>query len=177
MRNGIYCLESLWTISEIDENRQSVYPLIRLVAKLYGVKSVHFDIGTREELVHRLQRGRKRGLKVLYIATHGSKGKIEIENPFNALTLDELKFMIGRRFAGWSIHLGTCRTLDVPDEELAQFKKDTGVKVLTGYRKDSYFDSDYYAMEIALLTTLVNGRKKLPKRYNALVRQTGLVIR
>ncbi len=174
MRGGILCLERVWYDGFDNEDRESVAPVIRLVAALNGVRESIFTCGTRDELARRLQTKKLRGFAVLYLAMHGRSGLIETEE--EDISLEELSKLMRTRFSGFAVHLGSCGTLSDLDAA-RRFKRVTGARLVSGYNISVGWDAANSALEVAWLSALVNGRRKLnEKLYKGLIRKNGLVI-
>ena len=129
----VACLEGLWDLRV--EHPPSVRHILRTGADIAGFRFAHLTCNTGEEFTYnlRLLRG-LRGFGVLYLAFHGSPGRIELAT--ETLELEELAGRMGRGFKGWVLHLGACKTMQVSAERLEAFVASTGVALVLGYRKD-----------------------------------------
>jgi hypothetical protein len=130
-KRNIGCLESLWNDS--TENRLNVIPVLDLISKQWSTKFSHLSCNTVAELRYNLDLLRKRNYGVLYLAFHGSPGKIRPHG--HIISLSDLAGMMGKRFRNWIIHFGSCSTLRYASTA-EHFVEATGVSIVTGYRRD-----------------------------------------
>lgn len=130
-KRNIGCLESLW--NNTTENRLNVLPILDVISKQWFVKFSHFSCNTRCELQYNLELLRKRNYGILYLAFHGSPGRLRLHG--DVVTLDDLAEMMGRRFKNWIIHFGCCSTLRY-ESTIQTFVEQTGISMATGYRRD-----------------------------------------
>ena len=175
-RKNIACLESLW--SKDIENRLTVVPILDLLMKRTGTKSVLLTCNTLEELAFNLEfiKG-MRGYGILYLAFHGYPGGIHL--PKMAINLEILAKLMRKRFRNWIVFFGSCQTLSVRKDRIARFMSSTGVKMVIGYKMEvDWLDSS--ALDLLVLDWL-QLYKNMPKFwarfrkiYKDLVRITGL---
>lgn len=128
-------------------------PLLEFIGRSYGVRHTTFDCGTIEELALRLKKSRRAGYGILYFAGHGQSGKFITDN--GEVTLCQISEMMNHRFEGWFVHFGSCSILNVNLKEVKQFKHDTGVRRVSGYRKPVEW-SESSAFDVVWLSHLVN---------------------
>jgi hypothetical protein len=134
MQRNIFCLESLW--SKDPENKQSVLPLLELAERTCSLKFSHLTCNTKAELEYNLKlRPNRKSYGLLYLAFHGSSGSLDLHSK-ESFGFDDLSNMMGSRYEGWVVHLGSCSTLKDSRDEIVQFMSETGVKAVTGYAKD-----------------------------------------
>ena len=132
-RKNIACLESLWN-SDV-ENRLSVVPILELVCRINKIRYTYLTCNTCEELAHNLPKlARGRGYRILYLSFHGKPGQVLLDGA--TTDLEALAAMMGKGFAGWAVHFGSCSTIDVPRPRIRKFMAATGVTIVLGYRKD-----------------------------------------
>jgi hypothetical protein len=132
-KKNIFCLESLW--DENIEQKLSVLPILELVAKLDDVKLVHLSCNTIAEFEYNIRLiSRKKSYKILYLAFHGSIGKIHFADK-SELDLNDIADILGNHFRDWVIHFSSCNTLEVDDDALSEFVDETNVGLVTGYTK------------------------------------------
>jgi hypothetical protein len=132
-RKHVACLEGLWDLNVARP--LTVRHILQTGADVAGFRFAHLTCNTGAEFDYnlRLLRG-LRGFGVLYLAFHGSPGRIEL--PTETLELEELARRMGRGFKGWIVHLGACATVRVPAPRLEAFVQSTGVAMVLGYRKN-----------------------------------------
>jgi len=173
---NIACLESLW--DEDIENRLSVSPILELVSKMDGVKYTYLTCSTIEELKYNLTLlKRKKGYGILYLAFHGSLGKIILaESPID---IETLATFMGKGFKDWIVHFGSCGTIDVGKDRIKNFIKATDVSMVLGYKKEvDWIDSA--ALDLLILDWLQEYKdmlkfwKMLKSDYKDLILITGL---
>ena len=150
---------------------------MKYMSEMYGVPYVYRRVATRAELKYYLTffAGRKEydDYKVLYLSFHGEKHAIKLEGEKQKLTLDELGAIGGNVFRGRYVHFSSCRTLIGSQDIIAEFKRQTRAKMVSGYTKcvDSH---DSAIHDIALIGELLTW-KQIPallswmkKRYGGL---------
>jgi hypothetical protein len=174
---NIVCLESLWD-SEL-ENRLSVLPILELTARTMEVKYIFLTCNTKAELRHNLRLvGKKKSYGILMLAFHGEPGIIELAGEKSHVSLESLITMMGRRFAGWVVHFGSCGTVQIDEDRLERFIAATGVAMVMGYTKQVDW-TEGVAMDLVLLRWLQGYKnlsafqKHMKKRYAALIKFTG----
>lgn len=175
----IVCLESNWNGN--NPSGLSIWSVLEQVAGIQKDTALHLKCNTWEELTYNISHmtyGFKQG--TLYIAMHGLPGKVLLGNGTRP-TMEELADVMKKRFRGWHVHFGSCRTLDISDERLKRFKKTTGARLLSGYLMNiDWIEST--AMDMLLLSqayqSLTPGRlwNQMEKKYESLVNRTGLYI-
>jgi hypothetical protein len=175
----IACLESLWDTNV--ENKLTVAPLLELIASINYIRFTHLTCNTLDELEFNLRSlPSRRTYKILYLAFHGNPGEIQLGDD-TVIPLEKLATMMGRKFAGWIIHFGTCGTLQAPRPRLRTFFRETRVAMLLGYRKDvDWIESA--AMDLILLDWLQSYKslpsmwKRVRGSYRDLIAATGLTV-
>jgi len=175
-RKHIACLESLW--NRDIEHRLSVVPILELVSRVNGIRYVYLTCNTREELAYNLGKlGGRRGYRILYLSLHGKPGELVLDG--GRTDLEALGLMMGRRFAGWAVHFGSCSTIDVPRRRLERFMQATGVAVVLGYETDVNWIASA-ALDLLLFDWFqyYGDTRRLwrdfRRDYAALIRSTGL---
>jgi hypothetical protein len=107
----------------------------RQLARLWPVQARSSELHTIPEFEYNLGLlSARRGFGMLYLAFHGSRGRVEL--PSGELDLEQLGQMMRRGFRRWIIHFGTCSTIDVPLERLDAFLSVTGAAMVMGYKRD-----------------------------------------
>jgi hypothetical protein len=172
-QRNIACLETIW--EKATEDRLNVIPTLALITKTMGSKFSHLTCNTRDELRYNLNLLCKRNYGILYIAFHGSPGKIHLHR--EKLTLTELAAMMNHRFAGWIVHFGTCSTLRSP-REVEHFAEETKIALATGFTRDVEF-LESSALELLLFKAFHNFQsprvmvRHILTKYPDLVDSTG----
>ncbi len=175
-KKKIACLESLW--DQQIENRLTVIPILELASKLHDVKFTYLTCNTKEEFKHNLQKlRRKRGYGILYLAFHGNPGEILLDG--TPLKLETIATIMGKGFAHWIIHFGSCGTVDTDEQRMRRFIARTEVSMVVGYKKDVYW-AESAAVDFLLMDWLQRykdmGRlwKRFSKQYRGFITNAGL---
>jgi len=160
------------------KDRSSVLPTLDTLERLRIATYIHRDVGTFEELDLYLGKwGQKQydDYEVLYIASHGSPGAIEIGR--KSVGLSELAHCIDGRAAGRVIYFGSCSVM-ADRKGVEAFKKATKAKLVCGYRKEvDWVESAGF--DLILLDSLVSGQRidarvnHLRKRFPDLTKLLG----
>ena len=166
-RQGIFCVEGAWESKLTD--RSSVLPTLDTLERLRIATYIHRDVGTFEEPELYLRKwGQKQyaTYEVLYIASHGTPGAIQLGR--NTISLEELADCIGRRAAERVIYFGSCGVM-ADRRAVADFQTSTKAKLVCGYRKTvSWVESAGF--DLILLDSLVSGRR-IDARVNRIHRR------
>lgn len=178
LTTGVFCLEGDW-----DDNlrsRQSVEPMLQLLADCGELSYIHRDVATREELAHYLSRWFKRGMstyRVGYLGFHGSRRTLHLGR--DDITLTDLAGLLAGKCASKTLYFGACSTLAIKDDELMEFCRTTGARGVVGYTRDvDYIES--VAFEMILLSELVRSTNfksvynRLRRDHPELTRKLGL---
>lgn len=130
-RLGVFCLES-W--SGDLRNRETVRPLLEVLADQAGLRFIHRAVDSRDQLVDYLKRWQSlNGYRVAYIACHGSTGELHIGG--DTIALDDLGRTLseeGVDLAGRTLYLGSC---DVMEDKRAvrSLREHTRLDCVCGY--------------------------------------------
>jgi hypothetical protein len=128
---NIACLETLWH-GDIDRP-YTVRGILQTASDLGRFRFAHLTCNTAHELEHNLHiLRRRRSYAVLYLAFHGSPGRIALDA--DELSLEQLADAMGIGFKGRVVHFGTCGTIKVSAERIAAFLERTGVAMVIGYQ-------------------------------------------
>jgi hypothetical protein len=139
--NGIYCLEIGEWFGSLKE-RNTVEPVLELLWQSpLKVPYIHRDIATRGELIFYLRKWtqhRHSDYPILYLAFHGSAGKIWIakENGRKIpCSIDdvfaELKGSCHKRL----IHFGACAVLGIHGNRIKRSLRQSGAVAISGYAR------------------------------------------
>lgn len=173
----ILCLEANWNGRNISP--QSVHHTLETMSDIHNDTCIHIWCNTKDELKYALRDanyGFRQGF--LYMAFHGSPGRIQLGNKTH-VTMTGLADLMENRFQGWNVHFGSCRTMDTLQAE--PFKKMIGARILTGYTKSvDWIQST--AMDMLLLDQMYRHktpgylRNKMQRLYRDLAKLNGLVV-
>jgi hypothetical protein len=173
---NVFCLESFWH-KRLDGDRLSVRPLLELLHTSRGTKYIHLTCNTVEELTFNLRQHRRyRSYGVLYLAFHGSRGRLLLADG-SELPVEQLTEMASGRLEGCLVHFGSCWTA-LDDDQLYNFLTQTGAALVTGYTKAvDWIDSASmdllildWAKEYANAKSLID---KIADTYAGLMKETG----
>jgi hypothetical protein len=176
---NIFCLESLW--DDNVENKLSVIPILHLVTATRGIKHIHLTCNTRNEFEFNLKFLRKKSsYQILYLAFHGTAENVCLKDGTD-VSLEELSSILNGRFSDLTVHFGTCSTMNASEKDLLRFKKQAGIRMLSGYTKSVSW-TDSAALEMVYFSALQDYkntkylRSFLMKTYPDLIRKTGFKI-
>ena len=136
--SGVFAFEG---DPEVDlRARYSVRPVLQFLHDLEGLKFIHRDIGTPEELefyVRKWTQERYNQYQVGYFSFHGSPGELWFpDSRRSGISLDDLAAWIDGRAKGRIIHFAACSVMKLDDSDLRDFRGRTGARAVTGYRRD-----------------------------------------
>lgn len=173
-KKNIACLESLW--NRQTENRLNVMPLLELISKTQKVNFSHLNCNTKPEFVHNLNLLCKKNYGVLYLAFHGSGGKICL-NDETEIDFIELADLMDHNFADWLVHFSSCGVFR-KKKDLATFVELTNVAMATGYTKNvDWIESA--SLELLLFQSFQSyvspklACRSIKTRFPDLVKETG----
>lgn len=134
-KKGIFCIEGLWDPDlRVGSTVQPVLELLRLHE---GVKYIHREFATREEFefyVEKWTQKKYEAYPILYLASHGKKGGIQLGGEF--YSIDELANLLASKCSNRIILFSSCTTLKLPKDKLGHLLKQTGALLVCGYRVD-----------------------------------------
>ncbi len=129
----VACLESFWTYAV--ENRLSMAPVLELLGKKNGTRSVLLTCNTMDELKFNLDIVRHMpGYRILILGFHGYPGGIYL--PDLEITIESLATFMGKGFRDWVIFFDSCRTINVDRDRITDFISATGAKMVIGYKRE-----------------------------------------
>lgn len=150
----VLCLES-W--SGDLRHRESVRPLLDVLAEQAPVAFIHRTIDSRAQLVDYLARwSRLKSYRVCYLACHGRAGKVYIGGDEVGL-LDLAKELRDEHIdlSGQTLYLGSCDVMGVPRKVLKEVRQQSGLACLCGYSGDEGVDwLESAAFELLLFRAL-----------------------
>jgi hypothetical protein len=178
---GIFCLEGDW---DADLRcTTTVEPILELLQKLGVASYIHRNAAIPEQFDYYLGEWTKPmydQYRVLYLSTHGIKNTVSLA-PGEEVSLHEMTEILNGKAKGRVIHFAGCSTLDIGDEALMQFAKDTGASAITGYRSNVGW-AEAAAFEVLMLTKLVSYKKthaffnNITAELGELANRLGLVV-
>ena len=174
----VVCLESFWTYNV--EDRLSVGPLLEILGKTNGTRSVLLTCSTIDELKFNLKIARQmRGFRILYLAFHGYPGGIRL--PDLRIDLKTLASIMGKGFRNWVVFFDSCLTMKVGKDRILDFIAATEVKMVIGYKREvNWLDST--ALDLLILNWLQFYKdmrkfwKRFRKAYKDMVGISGLDV-
>lgn len=153
--NGVFCVEGEWDPDL--RKRRSVLPVLDLLERLGEIKAIHRDVSSNAEAEGYLRKWAQRrydDYPMLYLATHGDKGKLLWGKRGESMTLANIADVLGDSASGCWIYLGSCLTL-FNEPEINDFVAQTGVEAVLGYRKSvDWIESA--AFDVILLSRMAN---------------------
>jgi hypothetical protein len=178
MTTSIVCLDTVWSQGDLETDL-SVRPMLDLIAKTQHVKRIHLTCNTQTEFAFNLARCTGYdGYRHLYLSFHGNPGALALADE-TTMTLEDLAALMGDQFAGWTIHFGSCGTLDIPERRARAFLEATGAAMVIGYTEAvDWIESA--ALDLLIMQGVQGHRsmtsfwKEFAGRYPDLVRYTGL---
>jgi len=173
---NIACLESFWSYN--IEKRLSVLPILELLERRNGTRSVFLTCNTTEELKFNLDiLKRATGYGILFLAFHGYPGGIYL--PDLEIDMESIAKFMGRSFRNRIVFFDGCRTLNVKKDRIMDFISVTGVKMVMGYKRDvDWLDSA--ALDLLVLNWLQFYKdmgkfwRRFRRVYKDLIAVTGL---
>ena len=135
---GIFAFEGDW---EPDlKDKSSIRPNLETLRDAYGIKFIHRQTGTGDELRYYVDKWLTEGEKnyrdytVGYFRFHGNPGLIYPGD--DGVTLSELEEWIDGRAEGRVIVFHSCSTLKITEKQITEFLDHTKASAVVGYAKD-----------------------------------------
>lgn len=129
---GVVCIES-W--SGDLRNRETVRPLLEVLADQAGLRFVHRVVDSSDQLLHYLDRWQSlTEYRVAYVACHGSTGELHLGG--DTISLKELGDALsdrGVQLAGRTLYLGSCAVMGVRRTQVRRLRERTGLSCVCGY--------------------------------------------
>lgn len=145
--NNIFCIEGDW--EEDLRNKTSILSGLEMLSSISEMDFIHRTCSTPEDLSYRLKdfvknsknsRSKYQNYDILYLASHGTKGNLCFSKNVNILEwFTKSAHFKKNDFENKIIHFGSCSTLKIEDSELLYFKKHTGAKIISGFKKNINF--------------------------------------
>ena len=132
---GIFCMEGLW-----DQDLRAgstVRPLLELLRLNEEIEYIHREYATREELefyLHKWTQKRYDAYPILYLASHGKEGGIELGGEI--YSVEALSDLLASKCANRLIIFSSCSTMNISKQQLELILERTGALAVCGYRVD-----------------------------------------
>ncbi|TNE60406.1 MAG: hypothetical protein EP344_07315 [Bacteroidetes bacterium] len=174
----ILCLEGEKSASAYGN--KSVRELMEFVEYSTGIGFDYFAVGGRNEMERRLHDfNRRKTYSMLYLSFRSSPGSLELSR--DTYTLDDLLETSGGKWNRRILHLNCSRFLKIPHTRMRNFRRDSGLSILSGYANAA----DYLPaaiLELAYLNLLNTYRtpsaiaKHLGQQQRFLIRKLGFKL-
>ena len=162
----IFCLETEWKQNVHDLKYQSsVISLLEFIKNSKGVDYIFRHVATTEDFeyyINHLNYDTYNSYDTVYLCFHGLPQSIELANG-GSINLKDFAKKNKDVFKGKNVHFGCCSTLDMEEEDIKFFKKETGARMVTGYKKDVEFVNSFI-FELWLLNEILNHPDYAQKR-------------
>ncbi len=171
-------LESFWTYA--IEDRLSVAPVLELLQKRNGTRSVLLTCNTIDELKFNLDIVQHmRGYRILHLAFHGYPGGIYL--PDLEIDMESLATFMKKGFRNWIVFFDSCRTISVGKGRIFDFLSATDAKMVIGYKREVDW-LEGAALDLLILNWLQFYKdmrkfwKRFRRAYKDLVKISGLDV-
>jgi len=174
---GIFCIEN-W--SGDLRSKDSSTALLEFLDRHGAARTVHQRVSTTRELGHYLsQFASQTTYRVGYLAMHGSRGQVFVgTTPISLETLISWSTLKGEAaprlsaagdpeeyvvdLAGKVLYLGSCASLSVSRERLAELRKETGAVAVCGYQRsvDWFEAAGFELMLLPALAAATSGERQ-----------------
>ena len=137
---GVFCVETVWYGKG---DKTSIHPVLEAMHEGYlGIPFVYRTAVTSDELHHYLEEWKsldRREYPILYLGYHGKAGHIILgEQSYwgtSSISLEQLAEGLGE-CDNRVVHFGSCSTLNVKEERINSFLKNTNVSAVSGYKEE-----------------------------------------
>lgn len=127
----VACLEGDWGGRR---DLRSVEPVLQILQANSSSETYFHKCNTNGEFEYHMDRiARLPSFAILYLAFHGTSGRIQTYDDALDITLEDLANIMGDRFRGRIVHFGSCSTLNVDEDRIRAFLEATGVSAVTGF--------------------------------------------
>lgn len=185
--SGVFTFEGDW---EPDlKDKSSIRPNLETLRDAYGIKFIHRQIGTPEELRYYIKkwlkkgRGHYRHYKVGHFAFHGSPGVIWPGEGEVGVRLYQLERWINGGAKGRVIFFDSCSTIDLSDKgkRIQVFLDRTKASAVVGFTEwvDWLESAAFELLVLHALTDFESPRDAeahLKKKYGKIVEDLGLTF-
>jgi len=184
LNRNIFCIEGNW--SNDLKDKASIHAALEFLKCNADIDFIRKDCSTIEQFNLLLKTSLQKGYKkfgILYLAFHGSEGKIHIGNR-TKIDLDSIALIMDGHAIGKVIHFGSCSTLkNLTVWDLKRFLKRTGALAVSGYTEDIdfiestvldilYFKKYQQYQRIPMLKT----QRDMKQYYGKLIKELGFKI-
>lgn len=161
---GLFAFEGNWD-SDLSD-KATIATLLQTLQEWTELECIRRDIGTETELRYYIDRwldGEYPDYEIGYFGFHGTAGNLWLDE--HRVRLSDLEDMIDGRATGRVIHFSSCSVMRAGTDRLDKFRKRTGARAVTGYRKD-VDNIEAFAFEFLLLQALSTYRRiSAPDNY------------
>ena len=185
MATGIFCIEN-WSANLASKD--SVLPLLQFIEQRQTARTIHQQVDTPRILRHYLYRfSDLRQYPICYLALHGSKGHVDVGN--QSLSLKEFIswfYSEGREpgpgapphpddewvfdFSNKVLYFGSCSSLKVDGDDLAEIRYQTVARAVFGYTEDvDWYESAGF--HVLLLSSVAEAMSKGPAALPAAIKR------
>jgi len=178
-KHGIFCIEGEWEPSLAD--RSSIQPLVEFLANSDELlPPIHRRVATKESFAYFARQWKDYpNYSIGYFSFHGDKGSLCLGK--ERLDLSELGELLEGSCRNKHLVLASCKTLAVSSSELDAFRRKTGARSVSGYRKSpDWIESS--AFDVILMTNLLyhdspsTTERWLRQRCDGLIQDYGFVM-
>ena len=142
----VFCLEGDWNLDL--RNKSSISAALEFLQTNCGVKYIHKNCGTKENLQYYLKLWKQKrytDYTICYLAFHGIPETIKVGK--EEVNLDELAQMLNGSCRNKIIHFGSCNTLDTDERNIRRFLETTQALCVCGFKTDiDYLESSAFDM-------------------------------
>ena len=159
LEKRIYCIEGHWDYGK-REVEPSVEPVLQMLSVLGHWKYARRDCATVVEMNYWIEEEwtqRCREGSVLYFATHGGPGEVSL----SANESSHIAEITADCTNCW-VHFGGCNVLEVPDETIREFMRQSCATVVSGYAVETGWADTKFAPALALELVLFSSIKDIP---------------
>lgn len=170
-RDKIFCVETEFYEKDL-ESTATAEGILRYMADYEGFEFIYKKAPTIDAMdfyLNKVLSPKYKTYTLIYLPTHASPGSIGI-NELEKIDLIEFAQKYKGRFSGKIIHFGGCSFLNKGAEELDNFRKQLGAKIITGFTKDVY-PIEAIAFEMLLFASLQQYKSKLINIKNRMYKE------
>ena len=162
MDNKIFCLETEWEQSVYDLTHDTqAKPLLEFLKSSNIIDFIFRKVATKSDFdyyISHLKQASYKNYTIVYLCFHGLKGLISFadsrgNSDKGKYDLMDLAEDNPHLFDNKIVHFGSCKTLNMNEDKITEFKKLTGALMVTGY-KSSVEMTGSFIFEAWLLNTL-----------------------
>lgn len=135
---GIFCIEGIWDHDDITD-KSSILPILHLLRERKICDYVHRGCATISELEFLLKHWSEKSVRsqfpILYLAFHGNRGCIVLNND-TEVHLTDISLLLEGKCRRCVIYFGSCSTVDLHGNTIRSFLKKTKAAAVIGYKSD-----------------------------------------